>query len=121
MFAEIITQDLNQICISENVLSMQYAYQYKKDGLCRFAVVMDGISGWPVFERGNLMIIDTRSPITGDYVLATCEQGTVPCKYFKVKEGFQLWIDNRGKGIIEVKNNNDTGVIGVIVELRKYF
>ena len=72
-----------------------------------FTVLVKENNGWPIFEPGNVMVVDRAlSPKSGDYILVF-----IPAKQ---KTAIRKFGDRN-------ENLHNVNIIGVISELRKYF
>ena len=91
---------------------------------CLFAVVIEDSSMQPEFHPNDLVVVDAlRDPSPGDFVLAhiPAKNHTILRKYGEA-DGclFQLLANNELWATVNVKNEDEAVVCGVVVEHRHY-
>lgn len=91
---------------------------------CLFAIRIEEKYIWPIFNTGDLAIVDTEVlPKPDDYLLIyfPALQKTMISKYRETHDCLFPLLNNNYNPIINLKNPHEATIIGVICELRKYF
>lgn len=99
-------------------------FNKSQNSSCLFALVVEDNSMQPVFDAGDLVVIDgTLLAKPGDYVLAflPAKKQSVLRKYGEA-EGclFQLLASNELWATVNVKHADEAVMIGVVVEYRRF-